>query len=162
MARPRKDPALKALKGTLRKDREPKALAATGVAGIAGPMVAPFPLMARALEHFDRIAGLLEAEGRASPHFAYTVALLAQRLEEMEVLSVAIAAEGHTKESRSVKKVDGKDVETVMLRARPEVAMRSETSRQIQSLLSELMLSPTAAQRLGKVERPKGNAFAEL
>lgn len=162
MARPRKDPALKALKGTLRKDREPRALAATGAAAIAGPMVAPMPLSERALAHFDHVAGLLEAEGRASQHFAYTVALLAQRLEEMETLSVAIAAGGHTSESRSVKKFDGKDVETVMLRARPEVAMRSEASRQIQSLLAELMLSPTAAQRLGSRDKPKGNAFAEI
>ena len=78
MARPRKDPALKALRGTLRKDREPK----KAPAAIAGPMVAPIPLSVRALEHFDAIAAMLRSEARASQHFAYTVALLAQRLDQ--------------------------------------------------------------------------------
>ena len=158
MARPRKDPALKALKGTLRRDREPKA----APAAIAGAMVAPVPLTPRALEHFDAIAGILAAENRASRHFGYVVALLAQRLDQLERLAEVLAKFGHTKESRSVKKVDGEEVETVMLRARPEVAMFSDASRHVQALLSELMLSPTAAQRIARPDKPKDNAFAEL
>lgn len=154
MARPRKDPALKTLKGTLRKDREPKALAAASAGGIAGPMVAPVPLTPRALEHFDAIAALLAAERRASEHFAYTVALLAQRIDQAEQLQVTIAAAGvtYTTESKN----------GVMHRARPEVAMLSDAMRHQQALLSELMLSPTAAQRLGKAEAPAANPFAEI
>lgn len=162
MARPRKDPALKKLKGTLRKDREPMALAPIAEGGIAGPMVAPVPLSVRALEHFDRLSGLLAGEGRASPQFAYTVALLAQRLDQFEQLNEVVAKHGYTKLSTSVQMVDDEPIEKSMLRARPEVAMLADASRHIQSLLSELMLSPTAAQRLGNRDKPKGNAFAGL
>ncbi len=150
MARPRKDVALKALKGTLRKDREPKA----APAAIAGPMVAPVPLTERALEHFDAIAGMLANDARASQHFAYTVALLAQRIDQAERLQAAIADEGDTYETTSDN--------GTMYRARPEVAMLADALRHQQALLSELMLSPTAAQRIGRSEKPKGNSFAEL
>lgn len=150
MARPRKDLAVKALRGTLRKDREPKALAAP----IAGAMVAPVPLTPRALEHFDSIAAMLKAEGRAHPHFAHSVALLAQRLDQAEQLQVAIAADGVTYQTM------GKG--GLMHRARPEVGMLSDAQRHIQALLSELMLSPTAAQRIARADKPKSNPFAEL
>lgn len=151
MARPRKDPAVKALRGTLRKDREPKAVAAA----VAGPMVSPVPLLERALEHFDRIAGLLATEGRASPQFADTVALLAQRLHQVERWQKVLADKGDTYQTVSQSG-------SVMHRARPEVAMLSDALRAIQSLLSELMLSPTAALRVTKPEKPAGNPFAEL
>lgn len=150
MARPRKDPALKALKGTLRKDREPNA----APAAIASAMVAPVPLTPRALELFDAIVALLVADSRASQHFAYTVALLAQRLDQAEQLQAAIAVEGTTYITLSKG--------GMMHRARPEVAMLSDALRHTQALLSELMLSPTAAQRLGKREAPVSNPFAEL
>lgn len=150
MARPRKDPALKALKGTLRKDREPKAAPAT----IAGPMFAPVPLTSRALEHFDAIAALLANERRASQHHAHVVALLAQRLDQAERLQLVIAAEGDTYQTISKG--------GLMHRARPEVAMLGDALRHIQALLCELMLSPTAAQRLGTQDAPTRNAFADL
>jgi phage terminase small subunit len=151
VARPRKDPALKALKGTLRKDREPRA----APAAIASAMVAPVPLTPRALEHFDGIVALLSAEGRSSQHFAYTVTLLAQRIHQAEQLQTVLADEGVTYDTVSVSG-------SVMHRARPEVAMLADALRHQQSLLSELMLSPTAAQRLGKREAPVSNPFDEL
>lgn len=150
MARPRKDVAVKQLRGTLRKDREPRA----APAAIAGPMVAPVPLSARALEHFDAIAAMLRAEGRASQHFTYTVALLAQRIDQAEQLQVMIADEGTTYETHSDN--------GTMHRARPEVAMLADALRHQQALLSELMLSPTAAQRVARPDKPAGNPFAEL
>lgn len=162
MARPRKDPAVKKLRGTLRRDREPKALAPIAAGGIAGPMVAPLPLTPRALEHFDLIAGMLAKEGRASQHFGYTVAILAQRLDQVEQLQTVIAASGHTVETTSTRKSGDSEIETYMIRARPEVAMLADALRHSQALLSELMLSPTAAQRIGRAEKPKGNAFANL
>lgn len=118
-------------------------------------MVAPSPLTVRALEHFDRIAAMLEKEGRSSQHFAYTVALLAQRISEIEVLQEILADLGSTYDTVSASG-------SVMHRARPEVTMRADAMRHAQSLLSELMLSPTAALRLGKAEKPKTNRFAEL
>ena len=151
MARPRKDPALKALKGTLRKDREPKAIATAN----RGVMVAPVPLLPRALEHFDRIAKLLRAEGRAGQQFADTVALLAQRIEQTERWQRVLAEKGDTYETVSQSG-------SVMHRVRPEVAMLADGMRHAQSLLSELMLSPTAAQRIARPDKPKGNRFAEL
>lgn len=154
MARPRKDPKLKALTGTLRKDREPKALTPIAAGGIGGATVAPVPLTPKALEHFDRIAAMLAAEGRASPHFAYTVALLAQRIDQAERLQVVIAEEGDTYETHSYN--------GTMHRARPEVGMLSDALRHQQALLSELMLSPTAAQRLGTPGKPKTNYFSDL
>ncbi|WP_394652341.1 P27 family phage terminase small subunit [uncultured Sphingomonas sp.] len=154
MARPRKDPAVKKLRGTLRKDREPKALAPIDTGGIAGPMVAPVPLTPRALEHFDVIAGMLAREGRASQQFAYTVAILAQRIDQAEQLQATIVDEGRTYETTSDN--------GTMYRARPEVAMLSDALRHQQALLSELMLSPTAAQRIARTDTPKGNAFAGL
>jgi P27 family predicted phage terminase small subunit len=151
MARPRKDPALKALRGTLRKDREPKAVAAA----IAGPMIAPVPLTERALKHFDRIAALLARENRASAQFGDTVALLAQRLDQVEAYQQRIADHGSTYETVSQSG-------SVMYRIRPEVTLLSDALRHIQSLLSELMLSPTAAQRIARPDAPKSNPFASL
>ena len=151
MARPRKDPALKSLRGhSLRRDREPKASAIAA----AGQMVAPTPLVPRALEHFDVIVALLAKEGRASQHHAYTVALLAMRIEQIESLSSTIADEGSTYETHGES--------GTVHRPRPEVAMRTDAMRHAQALLSELMLSPTAALRLGAAEKPKTNRFAEL
>ena len=158
MGRPRKDVAVKTLRGTLRKDREPRPAPAT----IAGPMVAPVPLSTRALEHFDAIAAMLRSENRASQHFAYTVALLAQRLDQAEQLSIDIAQRGHTVETSRTKKVDGADVVTTMIRANPSVAMLADAMRHTQALLSELMLSPTAAQRVARPDKPTGNPFADL
>lgn len=151
MARPRKDPALKALRGTLRKDREPKRVAPA----IAGPMVAPVPLSARALEHFDALAGMLRTEGRASQHFAFTVALLAQRIDQAERWQQVLAEEGETYTTQSASG-------STMHRVRPEVAMLADAMRHQQALLSELMLSPTAAQRIARPDKPRGNAFAEI
>lgn len=142
---------MKELRGTLRKDREPKAVAAT----IAGPMVAPVPLTPRALEHFDGIAGMLAAEGRASQHFGYTVAILAQRIDQAEQLQAELAEEGATYSTTTA-------AGDIMHRAYPQVAMLADALRHQQALLSELMLSPTAAQRVARADAPKRNSFADL
>lgn len=151
MARPRKDPGLKTLRGTLRKDREP----AVPATAIVGPMIAPMPLTERALAHFDTVTRLLRAEGRSSQHFAYTVAIFAQRVDQIETLQETIAEEGTTYDTVSQSG-------SLMHRSRPEVQQLSDAMRHAQALLSELMLSPTAALRLGKAEKPKTNRFAEL
>lgn len=151
MARPRKAVAVKELRGTLRRDREPKPASAE----IAGPMVAPVPLSTRALEHFDAIAAMLRTEGRASQHFAYTVALLAQRLDQTERWQAVLAEEGETYTTESASG-------STMHRVRPEVAMLADAMRHTQALLSELMLSPTASQRIARPDKPAGNPFADL
>jgi phage terminase small subunit len=150
MARPRKDPALKALTGTLRQDREPAL--AEGTPG--GEMVVPFMLSDLAQLHFKRIAGMLGGEGRCSPHHADVVALLAQRLEQIEMFQSVLAIEGSTYTTESKN--------GTMYRARPEVVLLADAMRHAQSLLSELMLSPTALMRLGAPPKKQAGGFDDF
>ena len=92
---------------------------------------------------------MLEAQGRAEPQWAQIVALLAQRLEQVQRFQAVLESTGDTCTSTTIRKVDGKQVTTEMIRARPEVAMLSEAMRHAQSLLGDLMLSPSAAMKLG-------------
>lgn len=112
-------------------------------------MIPPLHLSDLAQLLFGDIAAMLEAQGRADPHFAQVVALLAQRLEQIQRWQAVLEMTGDTCTSKTVRKVDGQQVITEMIRARPEVSMLSEAMRHAQSLLGELMLSPSAAMKLG-------------
>ncbi len=112
-----------------------------------------------ACAHFERIAGLLEAQGRSSPYFCDVVALLAQRFEQIERFQAVLALEGDTARSTSIRKMGDQLVKTEMIRARPEVAMLSDAMRHAQALLVELMLSPTAAMKLAAPKAPEANEF---
>lgn len=137
------------------RKRNAPALAMTAAQRAALPatsgaaMVAPLHLSDLAQLLFADIAGMLEAQGRADPHFAQIVALLAQRLEQIQRWQAVLEMTGDTCTSKTVRKVDGQQVITEMIRARPEVSMLSEAMRHAQSLLGELMLSPSAAMKLG-------------
>lgn len=147
--------------GAGRKRKDP-ALALTAAersrlpATAAGGMVAPLHLSDLAQLLFRDIAALLEAQGRAEPFLAQHVALLAQRLEQIQRWQSVLEMVGDTCESKTVRKVDGQQVITTMIRARPEVAMLSDAMRQAQSLLGELMLNSSAALKLasGKKDAP--------
>lgn len=118
-----------------------------------GGMIAPLHLSDLAQLMFNEIAALLAAEGRAEAKFSMHVALLAQRLEQVQRFQSVLETTGDTCTSRSVRKVDGENVITEMVRARPEVAMLSDAMRHSQSLIGELMLNPSAALRIaGKDE----------
>ncbi|WP_257575259.1 P27 family phage terminase small subunit [Sphingomonas sanguinis] len=112
-------------------------------------MIAPIHLSNLAQLLFADIAAQLEAQGRADPQWAQIVALLAQRLEQIQRFQAVLESTGDTCTSTTIRKVDGQQVMTEMIRARPEVAMLSDAMRQAQSLLGELMLSPSAAMKLG-------------
>lgn len=155
MARPRKDPERKLLTGTLRPDREPTPIDAA----MTGPMAAPTMLSEHARAHFERIAGLLEAQSRSSPYFVDVVALLAQRLEQIERFQTVLSIEGDTARSTSLRMVGKEAIRTEMIRARPEVAMLSDAMRHAQTLLTELMLSPTAAMKIAPPKAPETNEF---
>ena len=142
--RKRKAPELKALAGTVRKDREPVAVAEPDSA----PMIAPMHLSDLGQLMFRDIAGMLEAQGRASASYAQHVALLAQRLEQIQRWQAVLEVEGDSYVTR-----------TGMIRARPEVAMLSEAMRQAQSLIGELMLNPSAALRIASGHKPEPGAF---
>lgn len=149
--RKRKEPALKKLAGTLRPDRDGK----SEVPAPGGAMICPLHLSDLAQLHFGSIAKMLEAEQRASPHYAEHVALLALRLEQIQRFNAVIEDEGDTYESRT-------STGGLMIRARPEVAMLSDAMRQAQSLIAELMLNPSAALRLASGHKPEKGAFDEF
>ncbi len=166
--RRRKEPKLKALAGTARKDREPQLPAApTAPTQIpagngAEPMIAPMHLSDLAQLIFGKIAGLLEQQGRAAPEYAEHVALLAMRLEQIQRFNAVLESLGDTYETKTIKKVDDENVISTMIRARPEVAMLSDAMRQAQSLIGELMLNPSAALRIASGHKPQAGAFDEF
>lgn len=136
--RKRKDPALK-LTGA---DRELVAASR----GASPAMIPPLHLSDLAQLMFADIVNTLG--DRAKPEYAHHIALLAQRLEQVQRFQSVLEMSGDTFTSVTVKKIDGKDVQFEMVRARPEVAMLSDAMRQAQSLIGELMLNPSAALRI--------------
>lgn len=124
--------------------------------GAGDAMIPPLHLSSLARVIFNEIADILVAQHRAEPQFVQVVALLAIRLEQIQRFQAVLEMSGDTCTSTTVRKVGGEQVITEMIRARPEVAMLSDAMRQAQSLLGELMLSPSAAMKLasGKKDAP--------
>lgn len=151
--RRRKDPALKALAGTDRKDREVAPVPIGDAA--SAPMVAPMHLNDHEQLLFGSIAKILEEQKRASAHFTEHVGLLATRLGQIQRWQAVLDVEGDTYETRTA--TGGR-----MIRARPEVAMMSEAMRQAQSLLGELMLNPSSALRIASGHKPEAGAFDDF
>ena len=143
-------PKMKELAGTVRKDRQ----VSTDVSAADGPMICPIHLSDLAQLLFGNIAGMLEAEKRASPHFAEHVALLAQRLEQIQRYQSVLEVEG---DSYTAETANG-----FIIRARPEVAMLSDAMRHAQSLLGELMLNPAAALKLASGHKPQEGDFDDF
>jgi len=103
---------------------------------------------------FGSIAQILEQQGRASPHYTDVVALLAQRLEQIQRWQAVLECEGDTYEAKTQH--------GFMIRERPEVQMLSDAMRHAHSLLGELMITPATALRLGEGQKPEENPFAIL
>lgn len=162
--RKRKDPKLKKLAGTQRKDREvvPAAPAPVPATNAPEPMIAPMHLGDLEQLMFGSIVKLLEKQGRASEDYCEHVALLAMRLAQIQRLKAVLEVEGDTFVSRSIKMAGDDQVITMMVRARPEVAMLSDAMRQAQSLIGELMLNPSAALRIASGHKPQAGAFDEF
>jgi phage terminase small subunit len=118
-------------------------------------MIAPMHLSDLAQLIFGELAGLLEKQGRAAPEYAQCVALLAQRLEQIQRFQAVIETEGDTYETRTA--AGGR-----MVRARPEIAMLSDALRHAQSLIGELMLNPSAALRIASGHKPQAGAFDDF
>lgn len=148
--RPRKATELKKVEGTLRADRDSKVPDHVPT----GPMIVPLHLSDLAQLHFKSIAVMLEAEKRSSPHYAEHVALLAQRLEQVQRYQAVLEVEGDTYECPTKL--------GIMIRARPEVAMLSDAMRHAQSLLAELMLNPAAALRIATGHKQEAGAFDDF
>ena len=125
-------------------------------------MICPLHLSDLAQLMFKEIAGQLEKQGRSAPEYAQHVALLAQRLEQIQRWQAVLETEGDTFTSKTVKKVGKDTIVSSMVRARPEVAMLSDAMRQAQSLIGELMLNPSAALRIASGHKPQAGAFDDF
>lgn len=117
-------------------------------------MIAPLHLSDLAQLHFKSIALMLEEQGRASPHYAEHVALLALRLEQIQRYQAVLEMEGDTYQAQTKT--------GFIIRARPEAAMLSDAMRQAQSLLGELMLNPSAALRIANGHKQEAGAFDDF
>lgn len=126
-----------------------------GEAAPEGAMICPLHLSDLAQLHFRSIALMLEEQKRASPHYGEHVALLAQRLEQIQRFQAVLETEGDSYETFTA--AGGR-----MVRARPEVAMLADAMRQAQSLLSELMLNPAAALRIANGHKQEAGAFDDF
>jgi P27 family predicted phage terminase small subunit len=149
--RPRKAPELKVVTGTFRPDRDEK----VNLDVPLGPMIAPLHLSELARELFASIAGMLEEQKRSSPHYAEHVALLAQRLEQIQRWQAVLDVEGDTYKTKA-------QAGGWMVRARPEVKMLSDAMRHAQSLINDLMLNPSAALRLASGHKPEDSPFDDF
>ncbi|MEM6493685.1 MAG: P27 family phage terminase small subunit [Pseudomonadota bacterium] len=118
-------------------------------------MVAPIHLSDLGQLLFGSVAKILEQQGRASPHYNEIVALLAQRLEQIQRFQAVLDMEGDTYQT-----LTGNG--GVMFRKRPEVQMLSDAMRHAHSLLAELMITPATALRLGEGQKPEDNPFEAL
>ena len=150
------------MSGTTRVDRE-NAIAPPAT---DAPMMAPMHLSDQAQLLFGSIVKILEEQKRADAHYSEHVALLAQRLEQIQRYQAVLEVEGDTFVSESAKAIGKGDsarvVITRMIRARPEVAMLSDAMRHAQSLLSELMLNPAAALRIASGHKPAAGGFDDF
>ncbi|KPF76737.1 hypothetical protein IP68_02245 [Blastomonas sp. AAP25] len=143
-------PALKKLMGTDRKDRQTAATIAPG----EGPLICPLHLSDLAQLHFGTIAAILEQQKRSHPSYAEHIALLAQRLEQIQRYQAVLESVGDTYEAATKT--------GFIIRARPEVAMLSDAMRQAQSLLGELMLNPASAMKLAEGHKPQAGEFDDF
>ena len=157
--RKRKPDALKQLAGTAQPCRmNPDAPIASE--GEAEP---PHWLSERAAEIFDELTAIIDRMGIGSPDDTAMLAMLASRLEEVEVCTAVIEDAGRVYTSESTtSRGDGETVTKSMVRARPEVAMRNEAMRHAQSLLSEFGPSPAARSKVSAVTPPASNPFNDL
>lgn len=142
---------LKIIAGTARPDRmNPDAPAAN-----IGTASAPEWLSARASELFAQLSATLLGMGIASPDDQAALAMLASRLEEIEICTAVIEDAGRTYATTATSG-------DKLIRARPEVAMRNEAMRHAQSLLAEFGLTPAARSKVSAGKPVEANPFAAL
>jgi len=122
---------------------------------VPGSMIAPAYLSEFAQVIFGKIAQTLEGQRRASPHYVEIVALLAQRLEQIQRWQAVVEVQGDTYDAKTA-------TGELIVRKRPEVQMLSDAMRHAHALLAELMITPSTAMRLSGGQKSEENPFAEL
>ena len=150
--RKKQAPELAALKGTARKDRDKAKGSDVAPAGV---MICPAHLGDLEQLYFGSIAKLLTEQSRASHHFTEIVAMLAVRLAQIERYKAVLECDGDTFETATA-------TGALMIRKHPAVQMLSDAMRHAQSLLGELMLTPSAAQRIADGAKRTSNPFDDL
>jgi len=144
--RKKKPKKQKELQGTVRKDRDnPNAPEPSKEL----PELPPED-NSKAAYFFRQILELINEMGYASKSDTNVMQLAAMRMAEVEDLDETI------KEQGKIYVVTNKRGEYVY-KARPEVAMRNEAMRHLQSLLAELGLSPSSRSKVIKPSKPEGD-----
>lgn len=148
---------LKVVAGTDRPDRmnpnAPKAAAALPDA--------PEWLSARAAELFEQLVAVIGPMGIGSSSDAAMLALVASRLEEVEICTALIEDGGRTFVSNVTYDDEGR-ILSQQIKGHPAVAQRSEAMRHAQSLLAEFGLSPAARSKVSVSAPNEDNPFAAL
>jgi P27 family predicted phage terminase small subunit len=116
---------------------------------------APDYLNARAKEIFALYATRLNEMGYASASHTEALALIAIRQDEVERYTKLIDEKGS---SYKTKSATGQTI----FKARPEVAMRSEALRHLDSMQGNFGLNPSAATKIVVPRRQKKNPFKAL
>ena len=122
---------------------------------------APTWLSERAAGIFAELVGILEQMGIASANDTAVLALVASRLEEVEICTAMIEDGGRTFVSRATYDDEGRVVEQ-QIKGNPVVAQRSEAMRHAQSLLAEFGLTPAARSKVSATKAPEANPFKAL
>jgi P27 family predicted phage terminase small subunit len=131
---------------------------------------APEWLPRRAVEIFAALATRLDLQQLASKSHTEMLALAAMRLHEVEKFTEVLEREGYTYATKTTTTKKGgkgkpKQETKTMMRARPEIALRSEAARHAQSLLAEFGLSPATLGKVSRQPNPDGmgtNPFSKL
>jgi len=114
-------------------------------------ILAPDWMDSGASEYFEHIGSELSGVNLNSQTYSYIAALAASRMAEIKECDELIAAEGRLIASANT------------VRANPVVAQRSDAMRHLQSLCSELGLTPTSIAKAGiKTGNEKKTGFKGL
>ena len=155
--RKRKPDHLKIVAGTQRPDRmnpqAPKPIVALPEA--------PEWLSGRATEYFDQLGAVLYEMGISSKSDTPMLAMLASRLEEVEICTVLIEDGGRTFVSQAQFDGNGRVIKQ-QIKGNPVVAQRSEAMRHAQSLMVEFGLSPAARSKVSATKQPNENPFKDF
>jgi P27 family predicted phage terminase small subunit len=150
--RKRKPDQFKVLEGTFRKDRANPDTPASDKKGMEAPPWLP----ADCLEHFLTVKERISVYKLDSASWTEAAALIAMRINEIEVCNRVIEQEGRTYKSETgsetiidPKTGEAKTLIKVMVKGHPIVAQKNEAMRHLQSLLSDFGLTPSAIGKVG-------------
>lgn len=112
-------------------------------------------LSERAAEWFLKTVGILDGMGIASSDHVDMLSLAATRYDEVLECTAVLEDLGRV---YTTVMISG----SVQFKARPEVAMRNDAMRHLQSLLAEFGLSPATVSKVSAPPGDRENPFAEF